>query len=31
MYSLMLVSLAAIPLALMLRKVKPGGPASTGH
>ena len=28
---LMLVSLAAIPLALMLRKVKPGGAAPMGH
>lgn len=28
---LMLVSLAAIPLALMLRNVKPGGAAPIGH
>jgi DHA2 family multidrug resistance protein len=28
---LMLISLAAIPLALMLRKVKPGGAAPVGH
>ena len=28
---LMLISLAAVPLALALRKVKLGGPASMGH
>ena len=30
-WTLMLVSLAAIPLALMLRKVRLGGPAPVGH
>lgn len=30
-WTLMLVSLAAIPLALLLRKVKLGGPAAMGH
>jgi MFS transporter, DHA2 family, multidrug resistance protein len=28
---LMLISLAAIPLAVILRKVKLGGPAPVGH
>jgi DHA2 family multidrug resistance protein len=28
---LMLISLAAVPLALTLRKVKLGGPVSMGH
>ena len=28
---LMLISLAAVPLALTLRKIKPGGPVSMGH
>ncbi|MGY4285086.1 hypothetical protein ACVWXO_004306 [Bradyrhizobium sp. LM2.7] len=28
---LTLISLAAIPLALMLRKIKPGGAAPMGH
>jgi DHA2 family multidrug resistance protein len=30
-WALMLISLAAVPLALMLRKVKLGGPAPVGH
>lgn len=30
-WTLMLVSLAAVPLALMLRKIKLGGPAPVGH
>jgi DHA2 family multidrug resistance protein len=30
-WALMLISLAAVPLALALRKVKLGGPAPVGH